>query len=456
MASVSRSTLQHRVWRWHFFAGLMVVPFVLILSVTGAIYLFKPQYDASVERQINAQADPESLNTRQINAEAGLKSALEAYPGSRLVRLVLPVSEEDRTLEAETVAGDGVAYTLWLDKVTGRIIHQAKTDHRLMNFVKRIHGTLLGGDLASLLVETVACWAIILIITGLFLFWPRSGPWWRAFIPDFSSAKRPRQVLLKLHGSVGFWVSGLALIMLLSGLPWTQVWGDGFTRAKALAGLKSPGQEWFVTLQSSDPHALHDMGGSLWETETVSAGDERSTTEQMIHSAPLTLDAIISKAADEGLAPPVWVQPPRGENGVWTVRGMNANRMRQETIHYDRWSGEEVMRIRFADHNVVDRTMALGVSFHEGALFGWPNQITGLLAAISVAGLSVTGALMWWMRRPKDRIGIPPMPGDRRIATGVFVMILVLGVFLPMAGLTLMICLIADMIWGCLMRLRKG
>ena len=270
MASVSRSTLQHRVWRWHFFAGLMVVPFVIILSVTGAIYLFKPQYDAALEKQISARADPGSLASMQVNAEAGLSSALNAYPGSRLVRLVLPVSAEDRTFEAETVSGEGVAYTFWLDKATGRIVHQEKTEDRLMMFIKRIHSSLLGGDLASLLVETVACWTIILICTGVFLYWPGSGPWWRVFIPDFKGATRLRQVLMKLHGSVGVWVSGVALIMLFSGLPWTQVWGDGFVRAKALAGLSSPGQEWFVTLQSSDPHALQDMGGSLWETATAS------------------------------------------------------------------------------------------------------------------------------------------------------------------------------------------
>ena len=31
------------VWRWHFYAGLFVAPFLLILSVTGAIYLFNDE-----------------------------------------------------------------------------------------------------------------------------------------------------------------------------------------------------------------------------------------------------------------------------------------------------------------------------------------------------------------------------------------------------------------------------
>ncbi|GAB4424056.1 MAG: hypothetical protein OHK0015_02390 [Chloroflexi bacterium OHK40] len=39
------SRLYRLIWRWHFYAGLFVVPFRLILAVTSIIYLFKPQID---------------------------------------------------------------------------------------------------------------------------------------------------------------------------------------------------------------------------------------------------------------------------------------------------------------------------------------------------------------------------------------------------------------------------
>tara|TARA_B100000678_G_scaffold80108_1_gene66454 strand:+ start:5938 stop:7308 length:1371 start_codon:yes stop_codon:yes gene_type:complete len=452
MASATRTSLQHRVWRWHFFAGLAVVPFVLILSMTGAIYLFKPQYDAAIEQQINAKAASAADSAEALNAEAVLDTALARHEGSSLVRLILPTSPTDRAMEAEIITGQGEAKTLWIDKSSGSVLHEAPTDGRFMAFIKRIHSSLLGSNLGSLLVETMACWAIILFVTGLYLWWPRSGPWWRMFVPDFSGAKRLRPILFKLHGAVGSWVSVLALVMLISGLPWTQVWGEGFTRAKALAGLETPGQVWFVTLQSSDPHAMHNMGGSLWQTENPAADEEVATPAEDMTGTPLAIGEVVEQALSEGFAPPVWLQPPRGDNGVWTVRGMNAKRFKQETVHYDRWSGEEVMRIRFEDQNVVDQTMAVGVSFHEGALFGWINQVLGVIAALGVAGLAVTGTLMWWKRKPESRIGVPPMPADKRIAAGVVVAIIVLGVLLPMAGLTLLICLIADFVWSAVSR----
>ncbi len=30
-------------WRWHFYAGLFVAPFMILLALTGIVYLFKPQ-----------------------------------------------------------------------------------------------------------------------------------------------------------------------------------------------------------------------------------------------------------------------------------------------------------------------------------------------------------------------------------------------------------------------------
>ena len=32
-------------WRWHFYAGLFVAPFMVMLALTGTLYLFKPQLD---------------------------------------------------------------------------------------------------------------------------------------------------------------------------------------------------------------------------------------------------------------------------------------------------------------------------------------------------------------------------------------------------------------------------
>ena len=51
--SMADTATYRTIWRWHFYAGLFVLPFVFILSVTGAIYLFKPQIDRWEERELS-------------------------------------------------------------------------------------------------------------------------------------------------------------------------------------------------------------------------------------------------------------------------------------------------------------------------------------------------------------------------------------------------------------------
>ncbi len=42
------------LWRWHFHAGLFCIPFVIVLALTGSIYLFKPQIDAFADRGVDS------------------------------------------------------------------------------------------------------------------------------------------------------------------------------------------------------------------------------------------------------------------------------------------------------------------------------------------------------------------------------------------------------------------
>jgi uncharacterized iron-regulated membrane protein len=75
---MERTALYRTIWRWHFYAGLLVIPFVLILSVTGAIYLFKPQIDRWEEREFR-----ELGTTGAVSPDAQLAAALAANPGAR-------------------------------------------------------------------------------------------------------------------------------------------------------------------------------------------------------------------------------------------------------------------------------------------------------------------------------------------------------------------------------------
>lgn len=57
-------------WRWHFYAGLFVAPFMILLALTGIVYLFKPQLDALLYPQL-----------LRVEAGAQMRSATSCSPG---------------------------------------------------------------------------------------------------------------------------------------------------------------------------------------------------------------------------------------------------------------------------------------------------------------------------------------------------------------------------------------
>jgi uncharacterized iron-regulated membrane protein len=59
LPALSGSALYAAVWRWHFYAGLFVVPFAVLLAITGGVYLFKPQIEARLYANLyNVAQDP--------------------------------------------------------------------------------------------------------------------------------------------------------------------------------------------------------------------------------------------------------------------------------------------------------------------------------------------------------------------------------------------------------------
>lgn len=166
-----KASLYRTIWRWHFYAGLFVVPMVLILALTGAAYLFKPQVERWEERAWrNLPTENAASPDDQVQA------ALAAYPGSRLHSYRLPQSESDAVLIHVVLAAHGDGRPEMRDVYVspqGKVVGTLNPERRIMQVVHDIHGQLLLGKRGSWIVELAASWAIVMILTGLYLWWPR-------------------------------------------------------------------------------------------------------------------------------------------------------------------------------------------------------------------------------------------------------------------------------------------
>ena len=77
-------------WRWHFYAGLFVAPFMVMLALTGIIYLFKPQLDSLMYSSLlNVPAGHHT-----VPADDLLQRVKSAYPQGQITQYLPPVNAE--------------------------------------------------------------------------------------------------------------------------------------------------------------------------------------------------------------------------------------------------------------------------------------------------------------------------------------------------------------------------
>lgn len=450
--------LRQRLWRWHFFAGLMVCPFAILLSITGSIYLFKPQIDSYVEETINANAPVLRVAKEPISPDQLVNDLLAKYPSAKLKAFTL-AKDNDRSVEIELRHINGQVEIFWLDHLTGKTLDSAISDKRFLAVVKDLHGELLLGNRGSYVVELMASWMIVLIITGLYLWLTSSdltanaqSKWRRWFVPQFHM-KRARSGYKSLHGVIGIWFTLPILVLLLSGLPWTQLWGSGFKQLQAYMGWQDQPQFKLAVATVNQNTALENEP-SLWEISSDphkhhNHSADKTDTKQ-INLSPLAI--IVESLKQEDLAPPVLISPPSGNSQIWSARSMSQQRSERVTINFHPITADELSRIEFADRHPVRRAVSHGISLHEGVLFGWFNQLLGLLTAVAIIVLSTFGLLIWWLRRPKGQVSAPPKVTGT-VPIPLILLILVMGLLLPAAGISFIVVAVLD---KCYLLLNKG
>jgi len=152
-------------------------------------------------------------------------------------------------------------------------------------------------------------------------------------------------------------------------------------------------------------------------------------------------DVVVARARSEHLAFPVLVTPPGPRSAAWVVRSDAQNRPLRQTLRYDAATGRPLGRETFADKHPLDRVIGYGIAWHEGQLLGWPNQLIGLVTALMMAVLAVTGFVQWRRRKPADGLGVPPAPAGGRAAVAV---LLLAGLVLPMIAVSLVALLAGE------------
>ena len=416
------------VWRWHFYAGLLVLPFLMLMALTGALYLFTDEIDGAAYRDLSR------VEPRAGSAAPDLWiTAAETGLGGKVANVLLP-ARPDEAIRLTVNLPDGGKRTAFIDPYDARLIGSTGYGG-VMETVKQLHSLILLGRWANYVVEIVAGWAIILVATGLFLWWPRGREVGVVSVRAADPKRRP--FWRDVHAITGLYAGAVIAFLVVTGMPWSAFWGDQYMAAVKTHGLGRPQAPPAASPFAHAAHPADAPAGVGW------------TMEGMVmptpHTGPARLARVIDTAEAQGLVRPYMVSIPSDPGLAFTA----ARQVRQvedtRTLYIDAATGGVRADIRYDQFGVGARAFEWGIAVHQGTQYGWINRYLMLGGCIAIWLLAISGVMMWWKRRPpklsKGRLGAPEAPPGPRVRAAVLGIVLPLAILYPLTGLSLIAAL---------------
>lgn len=412
------AALYPAVWRWHFWAGLIITPVLIVVALSGAVYVFHEELDRWAAPELHTVAPP--ADATRLAYSARLAAARTALPAEWEFD-AFTESADPRAADVFVFErGEGDAHVhrqVFVDPYTARVLGDRDFDRSFFVVALKLHRTLLAGDAGQYFVEAATCWGIVSLLTGLLLWWPRGKQkLWGVWLPRLRQGGK--LALRDLHTLPGLYLFLVALAIMVTGLLYTPVWGKA-----ALTGL-------YLGRQLPAPYTNPPRSTPLAAGATAAG-----------------IDDVIAEARRHYAFPDYRLQAPTTAIAPWIVYGPTQDGdLADGVVYIDAATGKTLATIDYATLAPGAKTALLFYSIHTGSIFGLTTKILAVLACLVIAAMSVTGVWMWWRRRPAGKFGAPRRTNGERVPRLVLVTIVVLAVVFPLVGATLILLWLGEQV----------
>lgn len=427
--------------RLHFMAGVVVAPFLLVLALTGLVYVFSPQIHDDLYHSalhVPGQAGVQKPVSEQVRAaltahpEGSVKAVYTAAGADRTTRVVLSVP-------GLTGAGDEAqARSVFVDPYTNYITGELNTvgDQLPANtWLRQLHSNLHLGEVGRLYSELAASWLPLIAVGGLVLLLAKQGRRRRArprelLVPSTRGAKEAWSRLRGVHGPLGLWLTVGLLAVGLTGLSMSQFAGGRAAQATDPLRLRAP------VLAAAPVPVPANVG-------------------------QIGIDRALQVARSEGLTGQLLVTAPSHDGAVYTVAERTVGLpLHLESIAINPYTAEVTERIGWGDYSPAAKLTTLGVEFHTGVLFGLANQIVVALLAAGLIVLILLGYRMWWVKNPyKSKwAAVPPVTWRQLPLLALSLVLLVVAALswlMPVFGASLLVFVAVDAAINVVKRRRR-
>ncbi|MGB3603749.1 MAG: PepSY domain-containing protein [Gordonia sp. (in: high G+C Gram-positive bacteria)] len=443
------------VRRLHFYAGVLIAPFLLIAAVTGALYALATTAEQVVYRH---QLHSDSPGTAKSIAEQ-VRTAQDFRPNLKLtaVQPAANAGDTTRVLFDDPALGDSERLAVFIDPVTlelrGELVsYGSSAALPLRTWIDHLHRDLHLGEPGRLYSELAASWLWLVALGGIIL-WAVTVRQRRRATGTGSILRglpnsRGRATTINKHGVIGTWVLVVLLFLSATGLTWSTYAGEHVSELRSALSWTTPSVDASLSDTPSAPAGEHADHGA--------APASGAPADSPVGDSPVaSIDGAVAIAKANGVDGAVEVKIPADSKTAYVVSQRRVPwQTSSSSIAVDPARDAVVDISRFADWPLAAKLSAWGISMHMGILFGWINQLALVAAMVALISLIVLGYRSWWRRRTSTTpVGAPPARGALRelplpVAVGVLVVAAAVGWFIPLLGWPLLAFLIVDTIIG--------
>ncbi|WP_321479642.1 PepSY-associated TM helix domain-containing protein [uncultured Bacteroides sp.] len=382
MRKVSVRTVFRALHLWLSFPAGIVI---FIVAITGAIYAFGDEIEDIFRPSLKVEANGHSFLSPQELREKINQYVFKTPADSSNIIQGISYTTYDQAAKALCRIGKE-GYVLYVNPYTGALIHKEAYRSGFFYFILAGHRHLW---LPPAIGKPIVGWSVVifvfLLISGLILWFPVKFTK-KAFKRGLKIKwKAPfARVNYDLHNTLGFYVAIFALLIALTGLTWSFKWfSEGYY--SLISGGK-PFKRWEVAKSDTTQQArFKDPSTIIWE--------------KINQEYPIGQKGVLN------------FQFPRGAEGAYSISYNpmnNGSYRKREYRFFDKNTLEEVKAggvygIKPSEASTADKLYRMSYDIHVGSIWGLPGRILACLISLIIASLPVTGTIMWWKKKKKQR-----------------------------------------------------
>jgi len=373
-----KKTLKYWVGQLHLWLGLTSGLFVCFLGITGCILAF--------EREIEDITQPYRFTTaenRPYLEPSKLKAiADQAIPGKHAHSVSY---QKGKSTQVVYYALEPEYYWIaFLNPYTGEVLKVKNMEDDFFRIIIDGHYYLwLPPNVGQPVLASATLMFLGLLISGLFLWWPKNKAASKKRFTIKWNAKWKR-LNYDLHNVFGFYMTWILIFIAFSGLVMGFQWFAG-----SAYWITSGGKQMIPFTETfSDSTLINNAKGNkpamdvLWARTLKNLPNYTGGLEVHVPDGP--------KASIE-----VALNPDT--ETYWKA----------DYYYYDQYTLKELkvnhIYGKLADTGVADKLMRMNYDIHVGAVLGLTGKIMAFFASLIAASLPITGFIIWWGRKKKKQ-----------------------------------------------------